>query len=61
MSIIPVTIPNHIPSHDSVVSGGKYKILDLAKQGYIIMNGHERIEFFKHDRSEEHTSELQSH
>ncbi len=49
MSIIPVIMPSGIASHDSVVSGATYKVLDLAKQGYIKMNGHERIEFFKHE------------
>jgi hypothetical protein len=49
MSIIPVTMPSGIPSHESVVSGDTYKMLDLARHGYINMNGHDRIEFFKHD------------
>jgi hypothetical protein len=48
MSIIPVIIPSNIPPHDSVVSGATYKILDLAKLGYINLSGHDRIEFFIH-------------
>jgi len=49
MSIIPVTIPSNIPSQCSVVLGAKYKMLDLAKQGYINMPGHNRIKFFTHE------------
>ena len=49
MAIIPVTLPDNIPSHDGVTPGGEYKLLDLARLGYVRLNGHERIEFFKHE------------
>lgn len=49
ISIISVTISENMPSHDNVVLGTEYKMLELAKLGYISMSGHERIEFFTHD------------
>ena len=49
MSLIPVTIPEGIPPHAGVVPGNKYKLLDLARLGFVALSGHERIELFKHD------------
>lgn len=49
MSIIPVTIQDNFPEHSNLSLGTTYKILDLAKTGYITMNGYDRISFFKHE------------
>lgn len=49
MTLIPVKIPEDAPPHGAVVPGETYKLLELARLGYLSLNGHERIEFFKHD------------
>jgi len=49
MSIIPVVIPDPISEYEDIKPGQTYKILELAKLGYINMKGHERIEFFEHE------------
>ena len=47
-ALIPVTIPDGISPFAGITPGGKFKFLDLAKLKYILLDGHERIEFFKH-------------
>jgi hypothetical protein len=49
MAIIPVTVPEGIPPFAGIIPGETYKLLDLARLGYIQLNGHERIEFFRHE------------
>lgn len=49
MSIIPVVISDSMTEFKDITPGQKYKVLELAKLGYINMIGHERIEFFKHE------------
>jgi hypothetical protein len=49
MTIIPVKVPEDAPSYEGVLGGETYKLLELARLGYVALNGHERIEFFKHD------------
>ena len=49
MAIIPVTLPDDIPPHAGITVGETYKLLDLARLGYVSFHGHERIEFFKHE------------
>lgn len=49
MAIIPVTVPDSIPSFAGITPGETYKLLYLARLGYVHLNGHERIEFFKYD------------
>jgi hypothetical protein len=49
LAIIPVTLADDIPSYAGVTAGMQYRMLDLARVGYIRLNGHERIEFFKHE------------
>lgn len=47
-ALIPVTIPDIIPSFTGITPGETYKFLYLAKLEYIQLDGHERIEFFQH-------------
>lgn len=47
--IISALVPEGVPKHEGVVSGSSYKILELARHGYIDLIGHERIEFFTYE------------
>ena len=49
MTLIPVTLPDDIPPYKGIVPSVSYKMLDLARLGYIHLKGYERIEFFKHE------------
>lgn len=49
MTIIPAIIPKEAPSHECVLPGKTFKLLELARLDYIMLKGYERIEFFKHE------------
>lgn len=49
LAIIPVELPDDIEPYPGIVSGKPYRMLDLARIGYLQFNGYERIEFFKYE------------